>query len=47
MINTVLLAIITGMLIGKWVFEPLIEIYRDYKNRASFDMMWDKSDWQD
>lgn len=47
MINTVLLAMITGMMIGKWVIEPLIDIYRDYRDRASFDMMWDKGEWQD
>lgn len=42
MINTVLLAIITGMLIGKWIFEPLLQIWLEYKNKASFEMMWDK-----
>jgi hypothetical protein len=47
MINTVLLAIIAGMMIGKWIVEPLIDIYRDQRDRASFDMMWDKGEWQD
>ena len=47
MINTVLLAMITGMMLGKWVIEPLIDIYRDYKSRATFEMMWDKGDWQE
>lgn len=47
MINTVLLAIITGMLIGKWIVEPLIGIYQERKDLATFEMMWDKNDWQD
>ena len=47
MINTVLLAIITGMMIGKWIVEPLIDIYRERKGLATFEMMWDKNDWQD
>jgi hypothetical protein len=46
-INTVLLAIITGMLIGKWIVEPLIDIYQERKDLATFEMMWDKNDWQD
>lgn len=45
MTNTVLLAIITGMLIGKWIVEPLLDIYRERKDLASFEMMWDKVDW--
>lgn len=47
MINTVLLAVITGMMIGKWIVEPLIDIYRDHRDRASFDMMLDMDEWQD
>ena len=46
-INTVLLAIITGMLIGKWIVEPLIDIYQERKDLATFEMMWDKNDWLD
>lgn len=42
MINTVLLAIIAGMMIGKWVIEPLIDIYNDRKTKATFDDMWSK-----
>jgi hypothetical protein len=30
------------MLIGKWIFEPLLQIWLEYKNKASFEMMWDK-----
>jgi hypothetical protein len=46
-VNTVLLSIITGMMIGKWIVEPLIDIYRERKDLATFEMMWDKNDWQD
>jgi hypothetical protein len=45
--NTVLLAIIAGMMIGKWIVQPLIDIYRERKDLASFEMMWDKNDWLD
>lgn len=47
MINTVLLAAIVGMMIGKWVIEPLIDIYREHKELATFEMMWDKNNWYD
>jgi hypothetical protein len=45
--NTVLLAIIAGMMIGKWIVQPLIDIYRKRKDLATFEMMWDKNDWLD
>jgi hypothetical protein len=35
------------MLIGKWIVEPLIDIYQERKDSATFEMMWDKNDWQD
>ena len=47
MINTVLLAAIAGMMIGKWVIEPLIDIYRSRKDMVTFEMMWDKNNWYD
>ncbi len=47
MINTVLLSMIAGMMIGKWIIEPLIDIYRERKDRVTFEMMWDKNNWQD
>lgn len=47
MINTVLLAVIAGMMIGKWIVQPLIDIYRERKDLASFEMMWEKNDWLD
>lgn len=47
MTNTVLLAIIAGMMIGKWIVQPLIDIYRKRKDLATFEMMWDKNDWLD
>ena len=47
MVNTVLLSMIVGMMIGKWIVEPLIDIYRERKDLATFEMMWDKNDWQD
>jgi hypothetical protein len=46
-VNTVLLSMIAGMMIGKWIVEPLIDIYRERKELATFEMMWDKSEWQD
>jgi hypothetical protein len=46
MIQTVLLAAITGMLIGKWICEPLIDIYREYKGTTTFKKMWEKNDWK-
>lgn len=31
--NTILLAAITGMLVGKWIFEPLIDIWLNRKQQ--------------
>jgi flagellar motor component MotA len=33
MINTVLLAAITGMLIGKWIIEPIIDILKQRRKK--------------
>ena len=38
---------IAGMMIGKWIVEPLIDIYRERKELATFEMMWDKANWYD
>lgn len=46
MINTVLLAAITGILIGKFIIEPLIEIYSDRKFKNILMDIFEDDDWE-